>query len=136
MWISSLNAYTKIINSLRSNSMIFTDNTIYSHLRTVKFPAEGLLYHIISTGVLRFSCNYLDGKRLSEAMPGMTLAAVLSAAANPPKSMLHQKQEIYVLRILRAWDTSWIYLTGRNIRCREKWHCLSVSELCHFSWRF
>ena len=50
--------------------MIFTDNTIYSHLRTVKFPAEGLLYHIISTGVLRFSCNYLDGRRLSEAMPG------------------------------------------------------------------
>lgn len=83
--------------------MIFTDNTIYSHLRTVKFPAEGLLYHIISTGVLRFSYNYLDGKRLSEAMPGMTLAAaVLSAAANPPKSMLHQKQEICVLRILRA----------------------------------
>ena len=82
--------------------MIFTDNTIYSHLRTVKFPAEGLLYHIISTGVLRFSCNYLDGKRLSEAMPGMTLAAVLSAAANPPKSMLHHKQEIYVFRILRA----------------------------------
>ena len=83
--------------------MIFTDNTIYSHLRTVKFPAEGLLYHIISTGVLRFSCNYLDGKRFSEAMPGMTLAAaVLSAVANPPKSMLHQKQEIYVLRILRA----------------------------------
>ena len=50
--------------------MIFTDNTIYSHLRTVRFPAEGLLYHIISTGVLRFLCNYLDGRRLSEAMPG------------------------------------------------------------------
>ena len=62
--------------------MIFTDNTIYSHLRTVKFPAEGLLYHIISTGVLRFSCNYLDGKRLSEAMPGMTLAAAVLSAAS------------------------------------------------------
>ena len=82
--------------------MIFTDNTIYSHLRTVRFPAEGLLYHIISTGVLRFSCNYLDGGRLSEAMPGMALAAADEAAANQPKSMLHQKQEIYVLRILRA----------------------------------
>ena len=136
MWIASLKPSVKIINSLRSNSMIFTDNTIYSHLRTVRFPAEGLLYHIISTGVLRFSCNYLDGRRLSEAMPGMMLAAAASSAANPPKSMLHQKQGIYVLRILRAWDTSWIYLTDRNIRCREKWHCLSVSELCHFSWRF
>ena len=40
---------------------------------------------------------------LVSGTPGMTLAAaVLSAAANPPKSMLHQKQEIYVLRILRA----------------------------------
>jgi len=85
--------------------MIFTDNTIYSHLRTVKFPAEGLLYHIISTGVLRFSCNYLDGKRLSEAMPGMISEGwwgFCPPSANPPKSMLHQKQEIYVLRILRA----------------------------------
>ena len=82
--------------------MIFTDNTIYSHLRTVKFPAEGLLYHIISTGVLRFLCNYLDGRRLSEAMPGVTLAAAASYAAQQPKSMLQQKQEIYVLGILRA----------------------------------
>ena len=63
--------------------MIFTGNTIYSHLRTVRFPAEGLLYHIIFTGVLRFSCNYLDGRRLSEAMLGVTLAAADEAAADP-----------------------------------------------------
>ena len=35
-------------------------------------------------GILRFSCNYLDGGRLSEAMPGMTLAAAGEAAADPP----------------------------------------------------
>ena len=59
-WTTSLKTDTKIINSLRSNSMIFTDNTIYSHLRTVRFPAEGLLYHIISVGVFTFWISLLS----------------------------------------------------------------------------
>ena len=36
-------------------------------------------------GILRFSCNYLDRRRLSEAMPEMTLVAAGEAAADPPR---------------------------------------------------
>ena len=90
-WTTSLKTDTKIINSLRSDSMIFVSNTMHSYLRTGWFPAECLHSDIIHAGVLRFISFHLACVKLlcKDMMrregAGIWIAAALPAADLSPR---------------------------------------------------
>ena len=87
-WTTSLKTDTKIINSLRSNSMFFVSNTMHSYLRTGWFPAECLHLDIIHAGVLRFISFHLACVKLlcEDMIAGKARASGSRRLCPPPIS--------------------------------------------------
>ena len=87
-WTTSLKTDTKIINSLRSNSMFFVSNTMHSYLRTGWFPAECLHSDIIHAGVLRFISFHLACVKLfcEDMIAGKARASGSRRLCPPPIS--------------------------------------------------